>query len=554
MGIIRVEKYTNPRRESSYMVYTEGSLVKALNGTTGIIDILPSTDAGVVMLTALNAGGNISVRDGTYNFSSFVLTNVLATCGIIGETMDGVIFDFAGMPTGVDNVPNNQYAGMVLVSSGAIHLENITFKNYSKPCVGLGQSVGAGVSAQNAIIKNLRFSNCTHYGVAIFDGQGSVVENIHGDNPFNIVSFWYGTESNIVLRDILMKPTLGSYSIAPDDAISFNPAVDVVCDNIVIENVVGDYSIYFASGGTENAIGGVIDLAGFGGHSFKHVKVNHVIGNRACALYAGGYSCVGITDSEFKDIHSTYAFTSGSTGAGVQRGITFPLASTSGNVVIANIIFDGIYIDHAYGTGFSFTIESVAPNTCSTNGVTFKNLYLTDNNQCGGTTIYLGCAGLDIGNNGSVLSTFDGVTIENAFAIDDQVSPTQQRPCVLWNYGTSGTTLTNVTVAFGEFKGNAYNVIGKTYNRTFPDPTIRDVDGYVNKNTGSATMGSGQTIVDVSGGLVSGIYDLNKITIQPQDNISGRNLWASATSGNTFRVNLNLADAQPHVFGWIISD
>ena len=73
--------------------------------------------------------------------------------------------------------------------------------------------------------------------------------------------------------------------------------------------------------------------------------------------------------------------------------------------------------------------------------------------------------------------------------------------------------------------------------------------GYVTENSGTATITSGSTYVDVSHGLAI-TPDLAKISLTPQDDLGGRSIWVSDANSLTFRINISSIDSVDHVIGW----
>jgi len=68
---------------------------------------------------------------------------------------------------------------------------------------------------------------------------------------------------------------------------------------------------------------------------------------------------------------------------------------------------------------------------------------------------------------------------------------------------------------------------------------------------GTATVIAEQTYVTVPHGL-SATPDLEDITLQPQDDLQGRDYWPSNVTSTTFRINISFMDMAAHVFGYTI--
>ena len=68
---------------------------------------------------------------------------------------------------------------------------------------------------------------------------------------------------------------------------------------------------------------------------------------------------------------------------------------------------------------------------------------------------------------------------------------------------------------------------------------------------GTATVLAGQTYVTVTHGLATAPA-VADITLQPQDNLEGRDYWPSDPDALTFRINVSSSDMVDHVFTYSI--
>jgi hypothetical protein len=463
-------KGTITHPQYSHIIYQQDSLYYAQNGNGNVV--ASSKDFSIVFNYTLNNGARIFLRNGVYYPLTTFTSNIISNVTVVGESLGGCIIDFSRVKTGLDDIylPMGKYAAFVIRGSG-VNIESLTFRNYGGAVLGLGEC-GTNVPSYNDIVRNIQFVNCSDSGVNFFDGSGSLIDNIRGDNPYNIVCFWNGSESNIQLSDIYMEPTLTTVGKSGhvDDTVSFNPVIGVNVSNIVVNNVVGNYTDVV--GKTNFTIGGVLDFAGgntlpnsWGNQSWNNLDVSNIYGYYAPAIFIG-YDFVGLTNSNFQDIHSSYV-----QNGGTQNGVFVKPRLSNANISISNVVFSDIFVDHAYGCGFNFLVMSNAvPSagiTAKTTGITLENLYLTNNNQAN-SSFQLntwGNGGLGIGNQGYGKSSINGLQITNLNAIDDQQSPTQQYPIIFWNNGAAGTTFTNVQISGGTFSGNVNNVIGQVGNQ-----------------------------------------------------------------------------------------
>lgn len=471
-----------PQQSYSFIIYQQDSIYYAKNGNGNIVD--SSADFSVVWNYTLNSGGSTLIMNGIYYPQSLISTNIVSNVTVIGESEDGCIIDFSRMLAGTSfgstgYIPSGQYAYIVIRGTG-LTIEDLTFQSSPTVVVGLGE-FDSHTPSQNDVVENIQFRNCSSGGIYIYDGSGSTVDNIRGDNPYGLVYFWYGNESNIKVSNLYMEPTLATANgNGVDSTLAFLPYNGENASNIVVNNIVGNYTTYFDQGGTNFHMGAVLDFhSEAGGIGESNSRGNVTWNNLAVSNIYGYYSpavdvqmnFTGLTNSVFENIHSSYA----QGGKGIPNGVFILPRLSNANVTISNVVFKDIYVDHASGAGFNFLLSDFGTPSASVRtivqGITLENLYLTDNNQQKGTisssasVLYWGIDGLNIGNQGSGINIFTDLTIKNLVATDDQALPTQQYPAVFWNYGASGTTFINVQISSYMFSGNTNNVIYQVNNQ-----------------------------------------------------------------------------------------
>jgi len=214
-----------PQQQYSYIIYQQDSIYYAKNGNGDIVD--SSTDFSVVWNYTLNSGGSTLIMNGVYYPQSLITTDIVSNVTVIGESEDGCIIDMSRMShwtscgsTGY--IPSGQYAG-ILIRGTCVNIESITFQNYSTVVLGLGE-YDSNTPSQNDIVENIQFRNCSSGGIYFYDGSGSTVDNIRGDNPYGLVYFWYGDESNIKVSNLYMEPTLATANgNGVDSTLAFLP-------------------------------------------------------------------------------------------------------------------------------------------------------------------------------------------------------------------------------------------------------------------------------------------------------------------------------------------
>ncbi len=448
-------------KESTYYVKDANSIV-----------LKESTDFSDILTFTLSRGGLTLITNGTYHLKSHIMESSANNAGIVGETESGCIIDLSGLYPSISYgstnwIPSGQYAGIV-IKGGNLTIKNLTFQNYDTAVLGLGE-YDSNTPSKGNLVENIHFKNCKGGGIYIYDGSDSTVENISGDNPYGLVYFWYGSQSNIQVKNLYMEPTVATANgYGVDSTLAFLPSNGEYASNISINNIIGNYTKYFAQGGNDFHIGGVVDFHSCdGGINEQNSRGNVTWTNLAVCNVYGYYApaldiqmnFTGLTDSIFENIHSSNA----QDGSGMKAGIIIFAQLSNSDITINNIIFRNIFVENAFGAGFLFLFDTIGAPHPSVHAViqniTFENLFLLNNNQQRGTkdsslgVLYNGISGLNIGNMGPS-NTFNNLTINNLQVIDDQTTPTQQYPITWWNYGAS--TFTNIQVNGGVFMGNAH--------------------------------------------------------------------------------------------------
>jgi len=78
---------------------------------------------------------------------------------------------------------------------------------------------------------------------------------------------------------------------------------------------------------------------------------------------------------------------------------------------------------------------------------------------------------------------------------------------------------------------------------------VRRNDGFVTENSGTETIVAGNTYVDVIHKLDI-TPSLEKISLTPQTDLEGRDIWVSNPTSTTFRINISSVDTKDNVIGW----
>ena len=81
----------SPVKGASYVIFIDGSTIKAVNGTTGIVDHL-GTDAATVIQAAIDAAsGAVLLRAGTYNIPDYTILYARNGSMLVGEGANTII-------------------------------------------------------------------------------------------------------------------------------------------------------------------------------------------------------------------------------------------------------------------------------------------------------------------------------------------------------------------------------------------------------------------------------------------------------------------------------
>jgi parallel beta-helix repeat protein len=138
--------------------------------------------------------------------------------------------------------------------------------------------------------------------------------------------------------------------------------------------------------------------------------------------------------------------------------------------------------------------------------------------------------------------------IKDNYIFDDQNDPTQQYGIFLQDVG--GNTLTNLIIKDNDIWGNVTAPLLSNYVPT----KIRDNTGYITESSGTATIASGDTHIDVTHGLAITPEAAN-ISVTPTNSMGdSAKYYISDIGATTFRINVN-ADpgATTATFAWQIN-
>jgi len=210
------EKYLSPNLEqtASYIIYTDGATIYALNGSTGKIDY-SGTDASSIIQNAINqltSGGMIILKRGEYQITSKISidTPSIVICGECDEI----------------------WAQYKLTKITAPSLDDDVFE----------------ITKSNVIIKNIAFYNiynAIHFNVDSYDVVKPTVEECSFENIRNIGILFESNSSYVMISPRLEHLMFRTDSTTPIAYIKFTGSYDI--SDIVIDDIItepgADYHI-----------------------------------------------------------------------------------------------------------------------------------------------------------------------------------------------------------------------------------------------------------------------------------------------------------------------
>lgn len=552
----------------SYVIHHDGSgnAFFARNGLTGVVDF-HSFDAATVINSAISglSAGEVYLVPGTFNLSSAIIakSNVNIRGAGRGETIIrnqtsgamhmitipdsgiNITVSHLSMQGGEDTYYSRTPAAdydweCILIGDGAsdITVDDVDLTGCKHHLIGIGDTV---VGATRVKILNSRFSNA--YG-------GFTAKDNSEDVEISNCSFrnltWFGAK---FISSKRCSVTNSYFDTIEGEGVHITDNNrSIVLDNLIMRNISG-----------QSPGAGVYLSIGYGVIDNENIIISNVSVDNA--VYG-----IDVEDSHRVNI------------------INSQLGSCTEGIRVANS--DDVSVEHCLvqsGYWYGMLVGGASGNVASLRLKVRDCDFINNAIQSGGwkQTIYLGeecddylvdgCTFIGNGsgtNNHIYIRKADGGQITNnkfSTIVPDYavgvalnfLNPVNK--CIIENnvFSSDLETVFHIPTGCSGFQINRNKIDATT---TFSPTsvitgfTIRENTGYITANTGSATMLSGTTTVDTSGGLASGALTLNKISVTPQDNTSGYSLWATAVSGNTFRVSISAAAALPHTFGWIISD
>lgn len=216
------QKYNVNIQPFSYVIYKDGPTIKAVNGTTDIVDY-NGTDAATVInnaISSLKNGGKILIKEGMYNISNSIILKGGITIEGMGFATTLMLADNANVDV-IYLAPNANNRTLYitlkdfringnktnnLTAGNGIHVnsifkclfENIRVINCRERGIFLTSSAGNKDNLENLLI-NCYVSSCEKHGVQLSWTQDTVLFQIYSEyNTQNGIALY--SSSNTLIR------------------------------------------------------------------------------------------------------------------------------------------------------------------------------------------------------------------------------------------------------------------------------------------------------------------------------------------------------------------
>jgi hypothetical protein len=397
-GTITIEP-ASFQTEASYIVFTDGTTIKARNGKTGAIDFSGS-DASTVIQSAINAltnGGKIFIKSGTYQLSTRL--TLISNLSLEGEDKYTTILFM------LPNQPASTHM-LFAASKENIEIKNLQFDSNqanqpNSPQYIISFSEVTNVTVDNCILKNAKSIGICLDTQTATNVMKNIIKNVIVIGPTGGDGF-YLAGTGITVSDCQF------YNLG-ENAIGLNRARKVTLENIIVNSATGDgISI---------------------GNDSEDITINNFVlistkrGIRAW-MSTGTYSAYRVMISN------------GIIYQPIEDGIR--IDNPANNWQIENVYIygagaggtfgDGIYIK--YGT--NFVLNALHIENCRQNGICVSYTTPTTSNS-------IISASIIFNNNQGGLATGSGINLVNAQRIrisnnriyDNQATKTQRYAIIL---------------------------------------------------------------------------------------------------------------------------
>lgn len=144
-----------------YVIFLDGTIVKARNGTTGAVDYA-SADASYIMNAAIAQGSNIYIKQGTYTLSSDIFVHNKKNAQL---TSDGAIINATGHKITIkgETYIDSQYNSLsgIDILNGTVRIEN-SFKTTITDLTIENSPVALELASNNSWTEGTKIEN-THF-------------------------------------------------------------------------------------------------------------------------------------------------------------------------------------------------------------------------------------------------------------------------------------------------------------------------------------------------------------------------------------------------------
>lgn len=226
--------------------------------------------------------------------------------------------------------------------------------------------------------------------------------------------------------------------------------------------------------------------------------------------------------------------------------------STISNNIISGNGQNGISLESSYNlvTGNKIIYNTLNGIDCRGIGASIVNNFIGYNTQHGITLT--GASNALVENNvivdndyldsSTYVGIYGGTTPTNNTIIGNKIyvstAGTRQLYGIRLNNGTNNVVINNMCVQGGK-TGNILNGATGT--------VFKNNVGYVTENTGTATITTGQTTVDVSHGLVAAP---TRVLLSPTTATAGKQYYVSAKAATTFTITIDSVAEGDVTFDW----
>lgn len=489
----------SPTEPISYIIFIEGTTIKAKNGTTGQIEF-SGTDARTVIQAAINTltSGTVLVRDGTYTLNgSGTLLRIPSNITLKGESREGTILKVA------DGCIATKY---IAVSGNYVQVRDLTLDG------NRGNNVDQNIESQQCGILVWNISSTAKYvvidNVYVHDTYSIGIYIIYNSDYLRVTnSRIENTNDSSIQASYIGKGVIANNLCKGTDAgagVEIQIAEGTSVTGNRFENCYEGLRIITATNNaiTGNVIKSTTQIGVYLGKSHKNTVSGNTV-DGGCAE-AGFY----IADSNSNSIV-------GNTICDM-LGYGLQLITSQYNVIAENI-FDTMNI-HGMGIrGSSYN---------SINGNVIKDAGILTDNTYHGMILFTSGSYYSIHNN--IINNYIVSFAPNKTRSGIRENDTNQDYQIIRNNKMVGMAYADAIIQGANTKAR-YNI------------------GYTTESSGTATITAGQTSVNVTHNLAGAP---TRVQLTPTTDTAGKRYWVSAKGSSTFTISIDSAYASDISFDW----